>query len=550
MKRNITATRANKSSRNGTGAEDSANELLNLRGQINAIRKSQAVIEFDTDGIITDANDLFLEVMGYELDEIVGEHHSMFVEPGERASSGYRKFWQELAEGKFQSRRFKRIAKGGGDVWIQATYNPIIDDEGNVLKIVKFATDITQEVEAERANKIYASIAENSPSNIIVADTDMTITYINPASLKTFKSIEHLLPCSADEVVGQSVDIFHKDPAHQMQLLSNPSGNLPHRAQIKLGDEDLDLLVSPLYNDEGEFVGAMTTWEVINKKLELERRDKESTERLKQTMDLVEENAHTLAASAEELSATAQEISSNSEETSAQSNIAAAASEQISKNVETVATSAEEMSAAAKEIAENAACAAKVGAQAVDVANQTSKTVNILGESSVEIGKVIKVITSIAQQTNLLALNATIEAARAGEAGKGFAVVANEVKELAKQTASATEEISQKIETIQHDTTAAVNAIGEIGGIINQINDIQNTIASAVEEQTATTNEIARNAAEAAQGSQEISRNITSVSQAAQNTTVGAANSLNAASELARLSSDLKSLVDNFKIEA
>jgi len=444
MKRNITATRANKSSRNGTGAEDSANELLNLRGQINAIRKSQAVIEFDTDGIITDANDLFLEVMGYELDEIVGEHHSMFVEPGERASSGYRKFWQELAEGKFQSRRFKRIAKGGGDVWIQATYNPIIDDEGNVLKIVKFATDITQEVEAERANKIYASIAENSPSNIIVADTDMTITYINPASLKTFKSIEHLLPCSADEVVGQSVDIFHKDPAHQMQLLSNPSGNLPHRAQIKLGDEDLDLLVSPLYNDEGEFVGA----------------------------------------------------------------------------------------------------------QAVDVANQTSKTVNILGESSVEIGKVIKVITSIAQQTNLLALNATIEAARAGEAGKGFAVVANEVKELAKQTASATEEISQKIETIQHDTTAAVNAIGEIGGIINQINDIQNTIASAVEEQTATTNEIARNAAEAAQGSQEISRNITSVSQAAQNTTVGAANSLNAASELARLSSDLKSLVDNFKIEA
>ena len=550
MKRNITATRATKSSRNGTGAEDSANELLNLRGQIDAIRKSQAVIEFDTDGIITEANDLFLEVMGYESDEIVGEHHSMFVEPAERASSSYRKFWQELGEGKFQSRRFKRIAKGGRNVWIQATYNPIIDDEGNVLKIVKFATDITQEVEAERANRIYASIAENSPSNIIVADTDLTISYINPASLKTFKSIEHLLPCRANEVVGQSLDIFHTNPAHQRQLLSNPSSNLPHRAQIKLGDEDLDLLISPLYNDEGEFVGAMTTWEVITRKLELERRDKESTERLKQTMDLVEENAHTLAASAEELSATAQEMSSNSEETSAQSNIAAAASEQISKNVETVATSAEEMSAAAKEIAENAACAAKVGAQAVEVANQTSKTVNILGESSVEIGKVIKVITSIAQQTNLLALNATIEAARAGEAGKGFAVVANEVKELAKQTASATEEISQKIETIQHDTSAAVSAIVEIGDIINQINDIQNTIASAVEEQTATTNEIARNAAEAAQGSQEISRNITSVSQAAQNTTVGAANSLNAASELARLSSDLKSLVENFKTEA
>ena len=166
-----------------------------------------------------------------------------------------------------------------------------------------------------------------------------------------------------------------------------------------------------------------------------------------------------------------------------------------------------------------------------------------LGVSSIEIGKVIKVITSIAQQTNLLALNATIEAARAGEAGKGFAVVANEVKELAKQTAAATEDISQKIEAIQSDTKGAVTSISQIGKVIAQINDISNTIASAVEEQSATTNEIARNATEAAKGSSEISKNITQVSEAAKSTTEGANNTLTAATELAKLAGDLKGIV-------
>jgi len=168
-----------------------------------------------------------------------------------------------------------------------------------------------------------------------------------------------------------------------------------------------------------------------------------------------------------------------------------------------------------------------------------------LGASSHEIGKVIKVITSIAQQTNLLALNATIEAARAGEAGRGFAVVANEVKELAKQTAAATEDISHKIEAIQSDTRGSIAAIEEIGRIIGEISDIQNTIASAVEEQAATTSEIARNAAEAARGSEEISRNITSVSTAASDTAEGASGTLMASQELARLASELSAVVQS-----
>jgi methyl-accepting chemotaxis protein len=385
---------------------------LDYAGQIAAIGKVQAVIEFAMDGTILAANDIFLRLMGYGLDDVKGQHHRIFVEPAYAAGTEYRQFWADLAGGKPQTGRFRRLGKGGKDVWIQGSYFPILDKDGRAFKVVKYATDVT-----------------------------------------AIKGVEASL----------------------------------------------------------------------------------------------EQTSQALASAAQELSSVSQQMASNAEETATQAGVASAAAEQVSRNVTTVAAGAEEMGASIKEIAKNAHEAAKVATSAVKVADKTNATVAKLGESSAEIGNVIKVITSIAQQTNLLALNATIEAARAGEAGKGFAVVANEVKELAKQTARATEDISRKIEAIQTDTKGAVAAIEQIGKIINQINDIQNTIASAVEEQTATTGEISRNVAEAARGSSEIAQNVTGVAKAARGTTEGASDTKKAADELSKMAHDLQKLVGQFK---
>jgi methyl-accepting chemotaxis protein len=273
-----------------------------------------------------------------------------------------------------------------------------------------------------------------------------------------------------------------------------------------------------------------------------------ANESLRATVTTLGSQATALSASSEELAVTSRQIAGSADETSAQAGVVASAAEQVSSNVQTVAAGTEQMGASIREIAQNAADAARVAAQAVTVAAATNETVAKLGESSSEIGNVIKVITSIAEQTNLLALNATIEAARAGEAGKGFAVVANEVKDLAQETAKATEDISRRIAAIQADTDGAVTAIGEISEVIGKINDYQTTIAAAVEEQTATTNEMSRNVAEAATGAAQIAENVVGVASAAETTTTGVGESQRAAADLARMSSELQTLVGQFRV--
>ena len=493
----------------------------------------------------------------------------------------------------------KNFISHSGNILKGETHNEEFGVQGDFKKALDgMLSQAKTKKEADVEMMKVMAMVENMPMNVMYADTDFKMKYVNPNGAKILKSVEQFLPVRVDNILGQSVDVFHKDKAMIRKLISDPR-NLPYATIIDVGPEKLDLQATAIYDKSGQYLGPMVTWNVVTAKIEMERKAKEMAERektqaedlkhkvdsildvvtaaakgdltreitvsgsdsmgqmgqglgkffgnLRQSMSNIGMNANALAGSSEELTSVSQQMAGNAEETAAQAGVVSAASEQVSRNVETVATGTEEMSASIKEISKNASEAARVATNAVKVAATANSTVAKLGASSAEIGEVIKVINSIAEQTNLLALNATIEAARAGEAGKGFAVVAGEVKELAKETSKATEDISRKIQAIQADTTNAVEAIGEISKVINQVNDIANTIASAVEEQAATTSEMGRNVTEAAKGSSEIAQNITGVAQAAQSTTQGATDTQKAAAELSRMASELQGLVGKFK---
>ncbi len=388
----------------------------------------------------------------------------------------------------------------------------------------------------------YRSILECCPANMIQADADLKIRYINPAAMRLLRRMEEHLPIPAEHFRAATLDQFHPELArHRAQLMDGRS--LPIRSTIQFGPERIECQVHALSDKKGQFLGPLLSWDVVTDRHNAREREQKVASQLKTVLARVAANVVGIGRSVSVLSQINGQMSQNADQTAHQANMVSSSAEQVSMNAQSVATGIDEMGVSIKEIAKNASEAAKVATVAVTVAERTNSIVGKLGESSAEIGKVIKVITSIAGQTNLLALNATIEAARAGEAGKGFAVVANEVKELAKETAKATEDISQKIEAIQRDTQGAVDAIGQIGAIINQINDIQSSIATAVEEQTATTNEISRNVSEAARGSAEIARSIISVAQAAASTTEGAKESRLATDELGELSKELERVV-------
>lgn len=207
---------------------------LDVARQLEAISGMQAVIEFKPDGTVVSANENFLKVFGYSTAEIVGRHHSLFVDPAAAALADYREFWTRLGRGDNQSGEFKRIAKGGREIWIRGGYYPITDAAGKVTKVVKFASEITADKTTQMDAARTQSMLDTAPINVMFADKEFKIRYANAATIKTLRSLEHLLPIKADQLVGQSIDIFHKRPEHQRRMLSDPS-NLPHSAQIQVG---------------------------------------------------------------------------------------------------------------------------------------------------------------------------------------------------------------------------------------------------------------------------------------------------------------------------
>ena len=481
--------------------------------------------------------------MGYRLEEIVGQHHSMFVDDATKQSPEYREFWQRLNRGEYEAGEYKWLDKGGKEVWMQSSYNAILDLSGKPFKVVKYAADITEEKfrSADFAGQIEAI---GKSQAVIEFEMDGTIIGANDRFLDA-------MGYRLEEIVGQRHSMFVDDATKRSEQYqefwrSLSRGEYAAGEYKRLGKGGKEVWLQSSYNPIIGFNGK--PFKVVKYAADVTQQVQTRTD-MARVLETVTKSSEGLASASEQLSQVSAQMGAAAEETSTQANVVASAAEQVSANVTTVAAGIEELTASIGEIASNASQGAQVTVRAVEVAETTNSTISKLGESSTEIGNVIKVITSIAEQTNLLALNATIEAARAGEAGKGFAVVANEVKELAKETAKATEDISHKIEAIQGDTRASIEAINEISTIINKVNDIQATIATAVEQQTATTSEMSRSISEAATGSSEIARNIAGVADAAQHTTTGANDSQKAAAELARMASELQELVSSFNVE-
>lgn len=413
------------------------------------------------------------------------------------------------------------------------TVTPVHDQNNHRLGTMVTWDVVTDRVPSDKSLSKIQGMMENLPINVLMADKDLNLSYINPKSLETLKSIQKDLPVPVHQMLGKSIDLFHKNPAVQHRILADDR-NLPHQAIIALGSNTLQLNVAAIYDQEKNYLGPMVTWEVITEQIVLKEN--------------IESVSRQLAAAAAQLNVTATLMSTNADNTHKVARGTAETSEEVTLGVRSVATNTEEMSASIKEIARHAAETSENANSTLKQAQQTNVTITKLGQSSQEIGNIIKVISSIAQQTNLLALNATIEAARAGDAGRGFAVVASEVKELAKQTARATEDITHKITGIQRDSQSSVDAVAAIGITIERLSVLATTIAASVEEQAATTNEVTRVVQESSIGVQSISEGLKTVSSATAESSAGATQVLQASKTLSELAFHLESLVKNIKV--